>query len=130
MFPKPDRSDYEPRLEPAGDDRSFDVGWNEGFSSDGGPCRAEAWVEEGMTCLMFFFSTHGLENWSKRQFADFLEGEGIVSFRTDDPMVSATPLADASVNDMWSVTLVVGIDDETYVDDKNPRGRGYQAEPG
>ena len=72
-----------------------------------------------MTCLTFFFSTHGLENWAKAQFADFLEREGVVSYLDGDPKVSAMPLSDASGNDLWSVTLIVGIDSETYVDDRS-----------
>ena len=118
MFPKPDRSNYKPKQAPTAEDRSFDLGWNEGFFSDGRTFRAEAWVEEGMTCLTFFFSTHGMENWAKTQFADFLERKGLVVYLDGDPKVSAMPLSDASGNDMWSVTLIVGIDRETYVDDK------------
>ena len=93
MFPKPDRSNYEPTRTPTVDDRSFDLGWGEGFFSDGRPYRAEAWVEEGMTCLTLFFSTHGMENWAKAQFADFLEREGVVSYLDGEPKLSAMPFS-------------------------------------
>ena len=128
MFPKPDRSNYTPHRTRTPEEPSFDLGWNEDLFSDGRPYRAECWAEEGVTCLTFFFSTRGVENYSNSQFAEFLEREGVVSFLDGKPRVSALPMSDASGNDMWSVTVVVGIGDDTYVDDR-VRLRSYWPRP-
>jgi hypothetical protein len=128
VFPKPDRSDYTPTRHRTPEDPSFDLGWNEGLFSDGRPYRAECWVEEGMTCLTFFFSTHGLETYSNAQFAELLEREGLVSILDRKARPFAMPVSDASGNDMWSLTIVVGIEEDTYIEDNIPL-RSYWSPP-
>lgn len=112
MYPKPDRSNYQPQFTKTADDPSFDIAWNEDLMSDGRPFRVECWAEDGMTCLTFFFSTKGLETASNAQLAELLEREGLVEF-VADRKASALPLSDASGNDMWSVSVVLGIGDES-----------------
>jgi hypothetical protein len=118
MYPKPDRSDYKPTRTRTSEDPSFDIGWDEGFLRDGRPYRVECWAEEGVTMLTYFFSTRGLETYSNGQFAALLETEGLVRFLDNRRRVSAMPVTDAAGNDMWSVNVVVGVEDDTYIDDR------------
>jgi hypothetical protein len=118
MYPKPDRSDYKPTRTKTAEDPSLDIGWDEGFLTDGRPYRVECWAEEGITMLTYFFSTRGLETYSNEQFASFLEAESLVQFLDGRRYVSAMPVTDAAGNDMWSVNVVVGDEDDTYIHDK------------
>lgn len=113
-YPKPDRSSYEIKKDKA-EDGSIDIGWNEGFLSDARPFRAECWAQDQVTALTIFFSTKGLENYSDKDFKNLLEKEGLVKFAPGEAHVSAMPVTDASGNDMWSVNIVVGDEEETYV---------------
>jgi hypothetical protein len=121
MYPKPDRSNYVPNEEP----RPVDIGWNEGVLSDGRPYRVECWAEDGITSLSFFFSTLGLENCNNQQFAALLEREGLLTFGGEKRYCGARPMTDASGNDMWSVNVVVGDEEELYVTVSGPL-RPYQ----
>jgi hypothetical protein len=123
-YPKPDRSDYEPRRARTGDDTAIDLGWDEAFLKDGRPYRVEAWSDEGVTMLTYFFSTRGIETWSNEQLAKLLESEGLVRFLYPDRHVTAMPVTDAAGNDMWSVNVIVGTEDETYISDST-RLRSY-----
>jgi hypothetical protein len=69
MYPKPDRSDYKPTRTKTAEDHSLDIGWDEGFLTDGRPYRVECWAEEGVTMLTYFFSTRGLETYSNEHRA-------------------------------------------------------------
>jgi hypothetical protein len=118
MCPRPDRSDYTPTRAKTAEDPSLDIGWDEGFLTDGRPYRVECWAEEGVTMLTYFFSTRGLETYSSEQFASFLEAESLVQFLDGRRYVSAMPITDAAGNRMWSVNVVVGDEDDTYINDK------------
>jgi len=124
IFPKPDRSNYQPHGKNS-EDPSTDIGWDEGFLSDTRPYRAECWAEDGVTSLTFFFSTAGLETMTDDQFGDFLEREGLLRF-IGTRYVAAMPMTDASGHDMWSVNVVVGDEDAVYVDD-NTKLRPYRS---
>jgi len=50
----------------------------------------------------------------------FQQGEGLLRFTSSKRYVAALPLTDASANDMWSVNVVVGDEDETFVSDDRP----------
>ena len=124
MYPKPDRSVYKPTRTRSAEDPGFDIGCDEGFLRDGRPYRVECWAEEGVTMLTYFFSTRGLETYANEQFASLLEAEGLVHFLDERRRVSAMPVTDAAGNDMWSVNVVVGAEDETYISD-NTELRSY-----
>lgn len=117
MYPKPDRSDQTPNFIKTADNEALDIGWNEGFLSDGRPYRVECWAESQITMLTFFFSTAGMENYSDVMFKKLLSNEGLVKFVSDEPHVSAMPITDAGGNDMWSVNVVIGTEDELYAKD-------------
>ncbi len=73
--------------------------------------------------LTYFFSSRGLETYSDDQFASLLESEGLVRFLDTRRYVSAMPVKDAAGNDMWSVNVVVGDEDETYISDSTKLSR-------
>jgi hypothetical protein len=116
-YPKPDRSNFKPNPSKTEENPEIDIGWDEGFFRDGRPYRAECWATDGITMLTLIFSARGFESYSDQQFASFLESEGLVRFRSDRSRLSAMRLTDAAGNDMWSVNIVVGMDDETYIHD-------------
>ena len=120
MYPKPDRSTFKPNRTKTAENPALDIGWDEGFLSDGRPYRAEAWAEDQATMLTYLFSVRGLETYSNEQLANLLEAEGLIHFRdAQRRYVSAMPITDAAGNDMWSVNVVVGSEDDTYVTDNS-----------
>ena len=117
MYPKPDRSEQTQNFVKSKENEALDIGWNEGFLADGRPYRAECWAESQITMLTFFFSTAGMENYSDSMFKGLLSKENLVHFITDEPQVSAMPFSDAGGNDMWSVNVVMGTEDELLAKD-------------
>lgn len=128
MYPKPDRSDQTPHPAKTPDDESIDLGFCEGVLSDGRPYRAEVWAESQITMLTFFFSSIGLEHASDEVLTQLLVDEGLVEFLSDHRYVSGLKMRDAAGCEMWSVNVVVGDEDELYVNDLLSPG-GARARP-
>ncbi len=124
MYPKPDRSTYAPRRRASPEDGSVDIGWDAGVLTDGRPWRAEAWAEAGATVLSFFFSAPGLEQATVADLAALLAREGLIRFRTAPGRANGMRIDDASGNSMWSVSVVIGAEDEVLVEDTT-RLRAY-----
>lgn len=124
MYPKPDRSNYAPVRRASPEDGSVDIGWDTGALTDGRPWRAEAWAEAGVTVLTFFFSTVGLEQASDADLAALLAREGLIRYRTAPGRANGMLIDDASGNSMWSVSVVIGTEDEVLVEDTT-RLRSY-----
>lgn len=70
--PKPDRSNYAPNRVKTPDNDQIDIGWNEGFLSDGRPYRLECWAQDQFTCVTVFMSTEGLETYANEQLVEML----------------------------------------------------------
>jgi hypothetical protein len=117
IYSKPDRSNYIPNLVKTGNNEVLDIGWNEGFLSDGRPYRAECWAENQVTSLTLFFSTKDMEHYSNPMFQEILATEGLVNFITDERYLSAISIKDNAGSDMWSVNIVIGDEDKQYVKD-------------
>lgn len=117
-YPRPDRSGFTPNLHKTAENPALDIGWAEGKLKDGRPYRAECWAEDGMTSVALFLSTIGLESSTDADFAALLETEGLVQFTGERRYVAAAPFTDSSGNEMWSVNVVVGDDEETFVIDQ------------
>jgi hypothetical protein len=117
MYPIPVRSDYQPSSTQPHDDSVVEIGWSEGAFGEGRPFRAEAWAEDGITMLTFFFSTDDLKDSTSDQLAELLVQEGLLRFRSAKRFVGDRPLLDASGNEMWSVNIVVGDENELYAED-------------
>ena len=118
-YPKPDRSDFTPNFSKEDFDQ-VDIGWNEGFLSDGRPYRMEAWAMDQITMVTYFFSTIEMENYTSDMFAGLLIKEGLIKKLSDEIPVDADILTDVSGNKMWSVNVTIATEDERYARDLNP----------
>ena len=140
-FPIPDRS-KRPILFTKDRDGVIDIGWCDGVLSDGRAFRAEMWAQDQVSMLTVFFSTIGLEALDVEAMKRFVEQEGLasyleakgaepmkrfieqeklVSFRSNCPSYcSAAVFIDDGGNQVWSVNIVVGDEDQTYIDNSVP----------
>jgi len=116
-YPKPDRSQHPPNFTKSADNEQVDIGWAEGYLDDGRVIRAECWAQDQVTCITFFLSTISLEELDPDSVVALLEAEGLFRFAGSDRYASATKIFDDSGNEMWSVNLVVGDEERTFVDD-------------
>lgn len=120
-YPKPDRSDKKPNFKKTAENDSLDIGWHEGVLSDGRPFRLEAWCQDQVTFLTYFFSTIDLEEFTNDELAIWLSaGEGLFEFTSTERSSSAMKWRDAAGNEMWAFTVIVGADDETNIKDHKP----------
>ena len=117
-YPRPDRSTYTPNFRKTVEDPALDIGWAEWTLKDGRPWRAECWAEDGITSLTFFFSSKRMESLSDADFAALLEAEDLLRFTGDRRYVASGAFTDAAGNAMWSVNVVVGDEDGTFIVDK------------
>ena len=115
-YPTPDRSDFAPNLEKSPENEALDLGYAEGAMRDGRPYRAEFWCMDQISMLTFWFSTVGLEGASHDELADRVESEGLVTFRPGRRSVACKKVRDAADQEMWSVNVTVGDEDETYLE--------------
>lgn len=124
-YPVPDRSDQVRVRTRTPDDDAVDIGWDSGNLTGGRPYIVECWAQEQVTMLTYFFSMRGLESATDDDFRRLLESEGLLKFTSGRRFVASRPWVDASGNELWSVNVVVGDDNHTYVDD-NHRLRPYR----
>jgi hypothetical protein len=119
-FPIPDRT-KQPVLSRKDEDGVIDIGWCEGVLSDGRAFRAEMWAQDQVSSLTMFFSSIGLEDLDPEAMKRFVEQEGLVSFRSGGlGGFMAGLYIDDGGNQVWSVNIVVGADDETYIGNSVP----------
>ncbi len=114
-YPKPDRSDFTPNFQKTAENDAIDIGWAEGCLSDGRPFRLECWCQDQVTNLQIFFARHGLEHLDREGIQSFLERENLVQFVSPKRYASGKPWRDPKGQDMWSIAVVVGDENETYV---------------
>lgn len=125
IYPKPDRSSMKPNVSKTEENGALDLGWQEGVLNDGRPFRGESWCQDQISMVTFFFSTIGLENASNEDMELLLTSENLIQFRPGRRDVRAVKITDASANEMWSVNVLVGDDDGTFVEG----GRPFSAYP-
>lgn len=119
-FPIPDRSSQAVRFA-KDEDGVVDIAWCDGVLSDGRAFRAEMWAQDQISMLTIFFSTAGLEDLDPEAMKRFVEEEGLVSFRkTAASRCTAVRVIDDAGSPVWSVNVVVGDQDETYLDGSVP----------
>ncbi|MGH3430478.1 MAG: hypothetical protein ACRDQZ_23405 [Mycobacteriales bacterium] len=120
LYPVPDRS-KQPVCRTKDEDGVLDLRWCDGVMTDGRAFRAELWAQDGVTALTAFFSTVGLENCDPDQIKQLVLDEGIASFRPGSKQsVAALKYVDDAGQELWSVNVVVGDEDETFVDKSVP----------
>jgi hypothetical protein len=94
----------------------LDIGWAEGVLSDGRPYRLECWCQDQVTSISIFVAKAGLEHLKGPRLQEFLEREQLVRFLTATRYASARPCTDPSGTELLSISVVVGDEEETYVD--------------
>lgn len=120
QIPIPDRSRQQLRIvrDHTG---MIDIGWCEGVLSDGRAFRAEMWSEANVSSLTIFFSTLGLEDLEPEEICGLVEAEGLVAFPEEgERHCAADKYYDNSGQELWSINIVIGIDQHTYVSDTVP----------
>ena len=120
-YPKFDRGHFFPNPHE-------DLAWAEGRLQNGRPFLIEYWLYPYTSLLTIFMSTLDLEYSSEQELKDMLIEEGLIEFDDDNYHnfcsdginLTAKKCQDASNNEMWALTLIVGDEDGTYVHDKIP----------
>jgi len=85
--------------------------------SDGRPYYIECWAEDQLTMLTFFFSTSGIDKYTETMLKELLVEEKYVQFIKKDAPVSVMHFIDASENELWSVNVCIGTEDEIFAND-------------
>jgi hypothetical protein len=104
-FPLPNRS-KQPVRSKKDESGVLDIGWSEGVLSDGRAFRAEMWTQDQISLLTIFFSTKNMEE---------LDGDALRHF-----VESEAKHVDDIGNELWSVNIVVGNEDGTFISDSVP----------
>jgi hypothetical protein len=103
------------------EDGIIDIGWCEGVLSDGRAFRAEMWAQDQISMLTIFFSAMGMEELSQDAMRAFVEEEGLITFAAHPPQRCASSIVDDDVgSEMWSVNVVVGDEDQTFLSSSVP----------
>ena len=116
VYPRPDRSGFRPNLRKTAANEVLDVGWAEGHLSDGRPFRVECWALNQTTNLTIFWSTSGIDHLNSDDLKDLLVREGLLTFKGQRRIGTGKKWIDPSGNEMYSFNVVVGDDEETFVE--------------
>jgi hypothetical protein len=82
--------------------------------------------------LTIFFSTLGLERATDADLEQLLVREKLVSFKVGNRFVSGARFVDPSSHELWSVNVVVGDEEDTFIADSvplNPYARRVEPPP-
>lgn len=110
-YPKVDRSKID-----FSDSDEINIGYAERILSDGRPYRLECWAVDQITNLTIFISSIGINHYSSANVLDYLEAEGLYWKLSSTFYGSAFLFTEEDGNEFWSANLVVGDEDETYID--------------
>lgn len=102
----PDRSEYG----------EVNVGWNAGIVEGNRPFFCECWAE-GITVLTYFISTKGIEEYSVEQIEKMLADAEIIWYVGERKYpTSVKKFVDNNGNEFFSINIIVGDDDGTYIE--------------
>lgn len=102
----PDRSEYG----------EVNVGWNAGIVEGNRPFFCECWAE-GITVLTYFISTKGIEEYSVEQIEKMLADAEIIWYVGERKHpTSVQKFTDHEGNEFFSINIIVGDDDGTYIE--------------
>jgi hypothetical protein len=119
-FPIPDRSKQTVHFS-RDEDGIVDVGWCDGVLFDGRPFRAEMWAQDQVSMLTFFFSRAGIDDVDTDALVRVLESEGLFKFRKADARNgNAVKIDDDAGNPIWSVNIMIGNEDESFLEHAVP----------
>ncbi len=68
--------------------------------------------------VTFFFSTQGLETSTVAQLMEILKDNCLIKPLNAKVYATAMPMSDATGNDLWSVNIVVGDENQAYFADR------------
>lgn len=114
-YPTPDRS-YHSKSFQRNEYGEIDIGHNSGVTSDGRPYLAEMWARDSISVVTIFISAMDIEDYSEEDLLKYLELEGLIRFLSDNRNIGASKFVDSSGNQLWSLNIAIGVDDETYAD--------------
>lgn len=93
----------------------------DGVLSDGRPFRAETWAFEGLTILTIVFSSLGLEHLDQNALDTLVQNEDLAAPTEGNPLDSkAMKWIYERGYEFWSVSIMVGCYEETYLRDSIP----------
>src|SRR5665213_529895 len=119
-FPSPERSKH-PVCFVKDEEGVIDIGWCDGVLSDGRSFRAEMWAQDQVSSLTIFFSNIGLEALDDETMKQFVQNEGLVTFADSKrTFCAALKHTDYAGNEFWSVNIVVGDDENTFISNSVP----------
>jgi hypothetical protein len=79
------------------------------------------WAQDQISVLTIFFSTFEIEELDQDAMRRFVENERLVSFAPKRPAYcSSGKIKDDAENTLWSVNIVVGDDEQTYLSGSIP----------
>ena len=97
----------------------LNIGWDVGIVSDNRPYFGECWAA-GYTVLTYFISTRGIEDYSVEQIEKMLSDAGIVRYKMPRKYItSVRKFFDSNDNEFFSINIIVGDDEGTYVEGSN-----------
>lgn len=92
------------------------IGWNCGVLGGNRPWFIECWAIDGITLVTFFLSVVGVEGCSREQLNALLEGAGLYRCKPGSRLPATALFTDEAGNLFHSVNLIVGDEDQTYVE--------------
>jgi hypothetical protein len=117
-FPKPDRSNFQPNRFKTDDWPEFDISWQEGVLFDGRPFRVEFWARDNVSFLTLFVPAEGIDLSTDTAAARYVEWTGLIRFLSGQRECCARKFTDPSGHEMWSITVVVGDEYNTYIESR------------
>ena len=98
------------------DDPEHNIGWDAGFVDGNRPYFLECWATNGITMLTYFVSTIGIENATTEDLVKMLTDAGLFRLLDpENPRTSVMKFEDDHGNEFFSINVVVGVEDETYI---------------
>ena len=95
------------------------IGWDVGIVEGNRPYFCECWAS-GYTVLTYFISTTGIEDYGIEQIEDMLSSAGIVRYKLPRKYItSVQKFYDGNDNQFFSINIIVGDDEGTYVEGGN-----------
>jgi hypothetical protein len=78
------------------------------------------WAQDQISMLTIFFSTVGLETLDAAAIRQLVVNERLVSFKDGPQYCTSLKFTDDAGNELWSVNIVVGDEDNTFLSDSVP----------
>ena len=116
-FETPDRSKQLRNFTKTPENDVIDIGNAQGFLTDDRPYVAELWAQDQATFLTMFFSSVGMDDLTDEGGATLVEREGLAKLGPERGYCAVRAVLDDSGRPVWSLNLVVGDDESTYVHD-------------